>query len=83
MMKKHILIMLVCCLLPVLAVAAVVLLKVPISSVIWFALVLICPISMILMMKFMMDDHQEHAESHNVKQTGREQLDLKTRVPPE
>lgn len=83
MMKKHFLIMLVCCLLPVVGIAAVVLFNIPLSSVIWFALILICPISMMLMMKFMMDDKQDHSSSHSMQHTGREQLDLKQHLPPE
>ncbi len=83
MTKRHILIMLACCLVPVLAMAAVVLFRVPLSSVIWFAFVLICPLSMILMMKFMMNDQHDHSIESSIKDTRREGGKLNPHLPPE
>ncbi len=83
MTKRHILIMLACCLVPVLAMTAVVLFRVPISSVIWFAFVLICPLSMILMMKFMMTDQHDHSIESLIKDIRREGGKLKPHLPPE
>jgi len=67
MTKKHMLIMLACCLIPVLAMAAIVLFKVPVSSVIWFGIILLCPLSHILMMKFMMQGEHDHLMSRSLK----------------
>lgn len=53
MSKKHVLIMLLCCLVPVAAIGAILLFQVPVNQVLWLVLVLLCPLSHLLMMKFM------------------------------
>ena len=53
MKKSHLLIMILCCLIPVAALAAIYLFKAPVNSVLLFGLILLCPISHLLMMKFM------------------------------
>jgi len=70
MKKSHLLIMILCCLIPVAALAAIYLFNVPVNSVLLFGLILLCPISHLLMMKFMGHDHshgetpEEHANCH-------------------
>jgi hypothetical protein len=67
MQRKHMLIMLLCCLIPVVALGAVLLFNVPLNTVLIGAMILICPLSHILMMKFMMGDHHEDGQHHHGK----------------
>ncbi len=57
MNKKHVFIMMTCCLLPIAGLALSFLFNVPVSTVIFGALILICPLSMFLMMMFMGREH--------------------------
>lgn len=57
MSKKHALMMLACCLVPLAALAAIFLFKIPVSTVLWIGLVLFCPLSHLLMMKYLPHDH--------------------------
>lgn len=66
MSKKHLFIMLACCLLPIAALAAIFVFKVPVNSVVYAAIVLICPLSHLAMMKFMGGhEHPATQESHH------------------
>jgi uncharacterized membrane protein len=65
MFKKHALIMLACCLIPVAALIAISVFKIPISAIVYGLILLVCPLSHILMMKFMGHEHQQqNAQSH-------------------
>ena len=67
MNKRHIWIMLLCCLLPILGLAAVFLLKIPFSTVVVVGLVLLCPLAHFFLMGKMhnlnsqSDQHHDHS----------------------
>ena len=64
MNKRHIWIMLLCCLLPALGLAAIFLLKIPVNTVIYFGLLLLCPLGHFFMMSQMGHNHSSN-EQHN------------------
>ena len=57
MKKSHLGLMLLCCLVPLAGIAAIVLFGVPTSSVLYFGLVLLCPLMHVVMMATMRHDH--------------------------
>ena len=65
MTKKHMLIMIACCLVPVIALGAIFLFKVPVNQVVYVGLILMCPLSHLFMMKFMgHGEGQDHSHHH-------------------
>ncbi|OGO24004.1 MAG: hypothetical protein A2Z28_03570 [Chloroflexi bacterium RBG_16_51_9] len=67
MTKKHLWIMLACCLLPVAAIVAVNFFKVPLGTLGLFALLLLCPIGHLILMRGMGHNghHQEESNPGN------------------
>ena len=63
MSKKHLGIMLVCCLVPVAGLAAFYIFRVPLNTLLVGAMVLLCPLSHILMMRSMGHGHAETRNS--------------------
>lgn len=59
MSKKHALIMLACCLIPIAGFVLASAFNIPLKSMFYFAMILICPLSHLLMMKYM-----GHGEGH-------------------
>jgi uncharacterized membrane protein len=65
MKKSHLWIMILCCLIPIIALTAVFLFKIPLSNVLLYGLILLCPVSHLLMMKFMGHDHSSTDHSQH------------------
>jgi len=65
MKKSHLWIMILCCLIPIIGLAAIYLFNVPVSNVIFYGLILLCPVSHLLMMKYMGHDHSSTDDSQH------------------
>ncbi|MBS4061549.1 MAG: DUF2933 domain-containing protein [Bacteroidetes bacterium] len=59
MSKKHTLIMLICCLIPIAALVAIVVFEIPATPIVYGVILLACPLSHLLMMKFMVHGHEQ------------------------
>lgn len=70
MKKNHMLVMILCCLIPLIGLVAVYFFKIPLSNVLFYGMILICPLSHLLMMKFMgHDDHSAKQHSQHQHHT--------------
>lgn len=58
--KKHVLLMLACCLVPLAGLAAILVFNVPVNTVLLVGLALFCPLAHRLMMAFLPQDHAAH-----------------------
>lgn len=66
MNKRHIWIMLLCCLLPIIGIAAVFLFKIPANTILYFGLMLLCPLAHFLMMGSMGHNHDSEQSKHHL-----------------
>ena len=62
MKKSHMWLMLLCCLIPVVGILLVSVFKFPLNNVLFYGMILLCPLSHILMMRFMGHDHSSHEQ---------------------
>lgn len=69
MNKRHLWIMLLCCLLPVIGLAAIFLFKLPVNTVVYFGLLLLCPLAHFLMMGNMHNHSGEQHDKHTHMET--------------
>jgi len=65
MNKRHLWTMLLCCLLPILGLAAVLLLKIPVTTLIYVGLALLCPLAHFFMMGNMHDHNRQSGQHHD------------------
>jgi hypothetical protein len=76
MSKKHWLIMLACCLIPLVGLGVISLFHIPTSKVVLFGMAMFCPLAHILMMKFMGHEHEQiqpsgtHVHEDNISPGG-------------
>ena len=70
MKTSHVLLMLACCLIPIVALGAIFLFNVPVNTVILAGVALFCPISHLLMMKFMPGEHGSHSHEARPASSG-------------
>lgn len=66
--KKHLIIMILCCLIPVAGLAAIRLFGIPVSTGVYLTLMMLCPISHILLIKYMMGG-EGHRAGHYQQDT--------------
>ena len=65
MNKRHIWIMLICCLLPIIGLVAVFLLKIPVNTVVYVGLALLCPLAHFFMMGNMRNHADQPPQQHH------------------
>jgi len=65
--NRHMLLMILCCLIPVAALGAIYVLKIPVPQVLTYGLILLCPLSHFLMMGLMGRGQHDHAADTTVQ----------------
>jgi len=75
--KQHMLLMILCCLLPAAALAAIFVLKIPAPQALTYGLILLCPLSHVLMMGRGQHDHTAGASSRPDTEAGAGQTSSK------
>lgn len=68
MNKRHVWLMLACCLVPVAGLTAIFLFDVPVNTVVLIGLALFCPLSHLLLVKFM--PHEHRMRGHGAHEIG-------------
>ncbi len=74
MTKKHLLLMLACCLIPIGLIVAIGALAIPTSGLTTTVIALMCPAMMLLMMFGMRGSHGEHHEQHTAAPAEKKQI---------
>jgi hypothetical protein len=74
MHKKHLLLMLACCLIPISAIVAINVLRIPTTGLMSTAIALMCPVMMLLMLFSMRGGHEEHHEHHTTPPVEKKQI---------
>ena len=64
MNRKHALLMILCCLIPLLGFAAISIFRIPANTVIYAGLVLLCPVMHLLMMRGMTNHNRDGEYTH-------------------
>jgi len=69
MNRKHALLMILCCLIPLAAFAAISILRVSVNTVIYVAIALACPVMHLFMMRGMANHNHDKEHTHHQSQT--------------
>ncbi len=74
MSKKHLLLMLACCLIPIGAILLINVLAIPATGLTSTVIALMCPLMMLFMMFGMRHDHEEHHEHQTTASVEQKQI---------
>jgi hypothetical protein len=69
-MSRHMLIMVLCCAIPMVAIAAIAAFRIPVPDVLRYGVILLCPLSHFAMMAFMGDHKHEKPAGEGVTGPG-------------
>ena len=71
MTKRHMLLMLACCLIPLAALGAIYALELPINSTLYFGIMLVCPLLHFILMRSAFGNSHHAAHSYQAEGTAR------------